>query len=75
MLASRVDPILCHLLNSRIPFLRFDLLLLMFPKKIKDFGFAYSSFTLPSLYLGQARWKSISLHTYFSFSLQKNSDY
>ena len=30
--------------------------LLMFPKKIWDFGLAYNSVTLPSLYLGQARW-------------------
>ena len=43
----------------------FDLLLLMFPKQIWDFGLAYYSFTLPSLYLGQARWKSISLHSFF----------
>ena len=28
----------------------------MFPKKIWDFGLAYNSVTLPSLYLGQARW-------------------
>ena len=31
----------------------FDLLLLMFPKKIWDFGLAYNSFTLLSLYLGK----------------------
>ena len=28
----------------------------MFPKKIWDFGLAYNSVTLLSLYLGQARW-------------------
>ena len=28
----------------------------MFPKKIWDFGLAYNSVTLPSFYLGQARW-------------------
>ena len=37
MLASRVDPILCHLLDTQISFMGFDLLLLMFPKKIQDF--------------------------------------
>ena len=28
----------------------------MFPTKIWDFGLAYNSVTLPSFYLGQARW-------------------
>ena len=50
----------------------FDLVLLMFPKKIWDFGLACNSFTFPSLYLGQARRKSISLHPSFYYSLQKN---
>ena len=75
MLASRVDPILCHLIDTRISFMGFDLLLLMFPKKIWNFGLAYNSFTLPSLYLGQGRWKSISLHLSFYYLLQKIADY
>ena len=75
MLASRVDPILCHLLDTRISFMGFDLLLLMLSKKLWDFfvfGLAYNSFNLPSLYMGQARWKSISLHSSFYYLLQKN---
>ena len=52
MLASRVDPILCHLLDTQISFI----CTLMFPMKIWDFGLAYNSVTLPSLCLGQARW-------------------
>ena len=54
MLASRVDP---------LPFARYPniIYLLMFPKKIWDFGLAYNSVTLPSLYLGQARWLLIFL--------------
>ena len=41
-----------------MPFARYPniIYLLMFPKKIWDFGLAYNSVTLPSLYLGQARW-------------------
>ena len=54
MLASRVDPILCHLLDTCTQII--IIYLLMFPKKIWHFGLAYNSVTLPSLYLGQARW-------------------
>ena len=41
-----------------MPFARYPniIYLLMFPKKIWDFGLAYNSVTLPSFYLGQARW-------------------
>ena len=41
-----------------MPFARYPdiIYLLMFPKKIGDFGLAYNSVTLPSLYLGQAGW-------------------
>ena len=44
--------------SNPLPFARYPnmIYLLMFPKKIWAFGLAYNSVTLPSLYLGQARW-------------------
>ena len=42
-----------------MPFARYPNI--MFPKKMWDFGLAYNSVTLLSLYLGQARWLLIFL--------------
>ena len=62
-----------------MPFARYPniIYLLMFPKKIWDFGLAYNSVTLPSLYLGQARWllnflDSVVKASFFLFCLSQN---
>ena len=65
--------------SNPLPFARYPniIYLLMFPKKIWDFGLAYNSVTLPSLYLGQARWllnflDSVVKASFFLFRSSQN---
>ena len=62
-----------------MPFARYPniIYLWMFPKKIWDFGLAYNSVTLLSLYLGQARWllnflDSVVKASFFLFCSSQN---